>query len=173
MKKSIAILRILAAGLFAAAMLPAAAQEAKRMTGTSQETIDGDDFVFQPETGGAPFRVRLCGVDAPELNEPHGQQAQATLSLMLANRKLILYVLPGLPPIKVYESKGKQFTLDRQLAVVRVDGENESVNLQLILKGYARHMYLASSFCGKALPRPDLDAAETSARSAGLGMWTR
>ena len=168
------MLRMLFIAVFAAGLLaPAAAQiKVKRASGTMEQAIDGDDFIFAPASAGESFRVRLCGVDAPELTEPHGVEAREALAQILAGKNLSLELIKGLPPIKIYESQGQEFTLDRELAVVYIVGERESINLRLVKQGAVRHMHLVSAFCGNNLIPARLDAAETEARSEARGIWS-
>lgn len=165
------IFRFLLIAALAAAAATASAHYAERISGTAKKALDGDDFIFAPDNGEEPFRVRLCGVDAPALTEDHGPHARAALEMMMAGKKLNLDVIPKMPPIKLYEKDGEHFSPERDLAVVHIVGEQVPINLLLVADGHARHMYMASSFCGEYLPSARLDKAESGARGAARGLW--
>lgn len=48
--------------------------------------IDGDAFIMANES-----RVRLSGIDAPELTQPYGQEARAYLDKLVSGRDVILH----------------------------------------------------------------------------------
>lgn len=46
--------------------------------------VDGDSLWVRPAAGGAPWRLRLRGLDAPEICQAHGRQARESLAAHLA-----------------------------------------------------------------------------------------
>lgn len=50
-----------------------------------QHVIDGDTFILENEQ-----RVRLAGIDAPELEQPYGSEAKERLSRLILNRDVQL-----------------------------------------------------------------------------------
>jgi len=47
--------------------------------GTVTHVTDGDTLWVRPQHGGAPRQIRLDGIDAPEICQPHGETARAAL----------------------------------------------------------------------------------------------
>ena len=131
--------------LLAVAGLPAAADTlAGRVVGVH----DGDTLTLLV-AGNQPVKVRLAGIDAPELSQPYGQQAKQALSA-LAFRKAARVESPG--PDKY----------GRTLGVVMVGTVN--VNAELVKQG-AAWVYRSYPF------PPELEGLEAQARAAKRGLW--
>ena len=79
--------------------------------------VDGDTFRYGAE------RVRLRGIDTPELNEPGGQAARLRLEELLRNGPV--HIVPH----------GRD-VYDRTVADVFVDGQNVAERLQM--EGFAK-----------------------------------
>ena len=125
--------------------LPAAADTlAGRVVGVH----DGDTLTLLV-AGNQPVKVRLAGIDAPELSQPYGQQAKQALSA-LAFRKAARVESPG--PDKY----------GRTLGVVMVGTVN--VNAELVKQG-AAWVYRSYPF------PPELEGLEAQARAAKRGLW--
>lgn len=86
---------------------------------------DGDTFTL---TNGD--RVKLIGVDAPELQYCMGKEAQEYLNAMLLNKR-------------VFISEEKRDTFGRRMGLVWIG--SGSVNQQVILRGYGRPDYTPNS----------------------------
>lgn len=56
-----------------------AAAGPRLLRGTVSHVSDGDSIWVRPADGGAPRAVRLRGIDAPELCQPHGAAARRAL----------------------------------------------------------------------------------------------
>jgi endonuclease YncB( thermonuclease family) len=110
---------------------------------------DGDSF--RAESQGGEIEVRLLGVNAPELDECHGQRARGALVGLIEGRTIGLAAAPELD----------QF--DRVLARVVVD--ETYVNLQMVSEGHGLVMTDASN------DRESLLQAEEAARTSEAGMW--
>lgn len=121
---------------------------AKKLSGKILRVIDGDTFVFQTAEGS--LKVRLDGIDAPELKQPFGLESSSFLKSYLYKKALL-------------ESKGVD-RYGRTLGVLFVEGSN--INLQMVEKGYAWHFKKYSH--NKALAK-----AEVRARKAKLGLWRK
>jgi micrococcal nuclease len=96
------------------------------------------------------IKVRLEGIDAPELRQAFGQKAKVTLSGMVMSRQITLQQI-GTDRYK------------RTLAVVYVEGRN--VNLEMVRLGYAWHYVQYSDDA-------QLAKAEREARQLKRGLWT-
>jgi len=126
-----------------------AAQDNGVLPGKVTRVIDGDTVDVLLASG--RIRVRLQGIDAPERDQPGGQEAQQWL------RQRLLDHAVQLEPVS-------QDRYARMVAVVHADGG--VVNEELLQAGHAwayRHYLrrIDRHYC-------DLEAA---ARSARLGLW--
>ena len=77
-------------GLLAALLLlllppPALAQT---RLATVTRVSDGDTLWVRMDEGGARRKLRLLGIDAPELCQPHGAQARAALTARVLGRRI-------------------------------------------------------------------------------------
>lgn len=64
----------------------------KPLTGVVKRIDDGDTFLIYMHQYGMERKVRLYGIDAPELNQPHGQTAKQYLSSIVA--KKVVKIIP-------------------------------------------------------------------------------
>ena len=85
---------LLAAALASVVLLalPALAAPASsaQILGQVQRVVDGDTLWLQPADGGAPFSVRLRGIDAPEICQPWGPEARRVLADRALGREVAL-----------------------------------------------------------------------------------
>lgn len=116
-------------------------------TGTCVSVHDGD--TLRVETASETLKIRLQGVDTPEISQSDGQAARQ-----------FTYDMTYEKPVTVY-SFGKD-RYGRTLGIVECEGKN--LNLELVKAGWAWHYKYYSD-------DPELAAAETAARKAGLGIW--
>ena len=89
--------------------------------------IDGDTFKL--ETG---EKVRLIGIDAPELSQPGGKESREYLAHLVLHRNITLE--------KGYQNRDKY---NRLLRFVYID--NLCINEEMIRQGYAEARYLPSN----------------------------
>lgn len=99
--------------------------------------------------GTAQYKIRLEGIDAPELGQPYSKRAKQTLSKYVFGKSVQVQVTG-------------QDKYKRTLGTVYVDGK--SVNLQLVADGYAWHFKKYSD-------DKELGQAEVAARKARRGLW--
>jgi len=123
-------------------------QNLATITGRVVGVHDGDSITLLTDAK-QQIKVRLDGIDAPELSQPHGQKAKVTLSGMVMSRQVTL------------EDKGTD-RYKRTLGVVKVNSQN--VNLEMVRLGYAWH-YL------KYNKDKALADAEKEARKGKRGLW--
>jgi micrococcal nuclease len=120
-----------------------------------EHVVDGDTVVIK--SGGKDLRVRLIGVDAPELasNDHWADRAKRYLTARTAGKDVVLRL----------ESTETRDRYGRLLAYLYTP-EGENLNESLIRDGQAyadrRHPH---SF------RPQFEAAENEARRAKRGLW--
>ena len=131
--------------LLAVAGLPAAADT---LTGRVVGLHDGDTLTLLV-AGNQQVKVRLAGMDAPELKQPYGQQAKQALSALTFGQE-----------VKVDGSGPDKY--GRTLGTVWVGTVN--VNAELVKQG-AAWVYRAYPF------PPELAGLEAQAQAARRGLW--
>ncbi len=95
--------------------------------------VDGDTLdIAAPDGSNPTTRVRLWGVDAPELGGPRGREhfgpeASDFTHAMLGGRRVRLELLP----------RRTRDRYQRLLAYVFLEGEDVSINARLLAEGYA------------------------------------
>ena len=116
-----------ARGLPASALANVAAPAALATeSGRVVRVVDGD--TYDVLTGGVRYRVRLLGVDAPEPDQPFGQQAGDSVSQLLGPQRLVLLTRRGLD------------LYGRTLATVRLpvtNGPAVALDSLLVVRGWA------------------------------------
>lgn len=80
MKGKLAILGALFIGIL---LILAIAQDAYALNGTIIKIIDGDTIDVRLEIDDSIVRVRLFGIDCPEMNQPYGKEAKLYLDTFL------------------------------------------------------------------------------------------
>lgn len=110
---------------------------------------DGDTFEVQLNGEIRRLRIRLQGVDAPELNEVFGRESTGFLRKLLADR--------------VVRIDGRDMDRYGRL-VARVTVNGEDVSTVLIRAGLACHAYVRDQA---------LEREEGAARTVGAGFWAK
>lgn len=142
--------RLILAGL--AAWLPLLAQALPhRVHGTVTHVTDGDSVWVRPISGGEPLEVRIQGIDAPEICQPWGPQAQAALAQQLEHQPVELDV------------RGRD---DYGRTLARVHWMGHDVGAMLVGNGLA----WSYRWRGRAGP---YDALQEQARNARQGLWSQ
>jgi endonuclease YncB( thermonuclease family) len=122
--------------------------ETQSVTGRVIGVRDGDSItVLAP--GNEQLKVRLEGIDAPELKQPFSQQSKQALSDFVFSKTVVLQVT------------GKD-RYKRTLAVVMVEGVN--VNLEMVRRGFAWRF-------DKYSKDAELLAAQEEAKAGRQGLW--
>jgi endonuclease YncB( thermonuclease family) len=124
---------------------------------------DGDTIVVRPTAGGPETRVRLLGIDAPEL---HSRDTAGRPDYWAAEAKR--YTLTRLEHKAVTLRLEQTETRDRYrrlLAYVYVN-DSDNLNLDLVRDG---HAYADRRF--RHSMKYQFERAETEARKAGRGLW--
>jgi len=166
-KKLRLILTALAAALVASALL----RPAPARAGSSQETLTGtvsavyDGDTLRVRLAGRPDeRVRLIGVDTPELDD-----ARERVRLMAFLAKRFAFTRLFRTTVELLPGPEKRDAYGRLLAFVRT-ADGEMFNVILVREGYA-FAYLKFPF--DEAWRKKLKDAEDSARRSGKGLWKR
>lgn len=116
-----AALWVAAGASFDAAAQPAAST----LTGVVTRVSDGDTLWLRPEGQAErrkPVKVRLVGLDAPEICQAHGPAARAALEAWTLGRRVTLQR-------QAYDGYG------RQLATLWLDGQD--IGARLVAQGHA------------------------------------
>lgn len=103
------ILRILLTVLCLAASAQAVAAQVWR--GTVTRVSDGDTLWVRPAAGGKPVKIRIDGMDAPEICQAGGQASRRALARRLQGRTLTLLA-------------GRKDDYGRTLATLHDEGED-------------------------------------------------
>ena len=110
---------------------------------------DGDTLWVQPQAGGPPFKLRLDGIDAPEICQAGGAASRALLAQLALHQRVEVTV-------RRHDSYG------RGLARIRLDGHD--LGAQMVRAGHAW------SYRWRHNPGP-YAADETIARQSGSGLF--
>ena len=123
---------------------------------------DGDTIIVRPTSGGAETKVRLIGVDTPELHSASGSGGDYWARE--AKRYTTSHAV-GKPVTLLLEKTNTRDKYRRLLAYVYV-GDSDNLNLDLVRdgQGYADRRFRHSM-------RPQFEQAETEARRRGKGLW--
>lgn len=114
---------------------------------------DGDTVTLQSETG--PLKIRLAGIDAPESQMPHGQEAKAHLAAMVLGKEVQAIV-------------HKKDRYGRTIATLMLN--TKDVNLAMVQAGMAWH-YKQYEREQTASAAAAYAQSETQARTQGVGLW--
>ncbi|EOE5702528.1 thermonuclease family protein [Campylobacter upsaliensis] len=126
----------------------------KELTGKVSKVIDGDTIELLAKTSKenpynhiAKLKIRLYGIDAPELKQAYGKEAKEFLSALVLKQEVSLII----------ENKDKY---DRFVGTLFLKGQD--INKEMVKNGYA-HAY--ESFTKKYL------AEQADAKMFKLGLW--
>ncbi|RYD24580.1 MAG: micrococcal nuclease [Verrucomicrobiaceae bacterium] len=111
---------------------------------------DGDTITVYAGEGQPQIKVRLAGIDAPELKQAYGNAAKVALSDMVFGK-----------PVELRNTSRDRY--GRTVAAVIVDGATE-VNPAMVRAGMAWHYKAYSKDAALA-------QAEQEARAAKRGLW--
>lgn len=112
---------------------------------------DGDTLWVRPQAGGAPRKLRIEGIDAPEICQAGGEAARAVLKRRVLHQQLEVTV-------------SSQDEYGRGLAHIRVNGND--LGAELVRAGQAWSYRWRRDLGPYA-------AEEVAARTAGLGLFAQ
>lgn len=129
----------------------------------SGQTLD----VIGTEAQDLTQRVRLIGIDAPDLEQtPWGPEAKARLeALIKGERNQVIANVDALPQVLLESDVEERDSADRRLAYVWRNGT--LLNEQLVAEGFA----LASPRSPNNKYKQRLMRAQEKARLMGMGIW--
>ena len=141
---------------------------AEILQGKVIKVIDGDTVTIVDDRG-FRHRIRFSGIDAPEKNQPYGEESTKNLKLLVHNKRVLI-------------EYSKYDRYDRIIGVVLVNQQSDlscqekdcvrkiNVGLELIKNGLAWH-YKKYQFEQREKEREDYSDAEINAREKKLGLW--
>lgn len=141
-------LQILLALLAVGGLLPAPAHSA-RWVGAVTYVTDGDTLWVRPEDGSAARKIRLDGIDAPEICQRHGQEARDALADRVIWQQVVV---------------NSRRTDDYGRLLARIQLQGLDIGHWLVLNGHAwsyRYRHSAGPYA----------AEEAQARASGAGLW--
>jgi endonuclease YncB( thermonuclease family) len=136
---------------------PPSQTESLRCEVVKDSIYDGD--TFRVECDGRQLKIRLCGIDAPEVKQPLGIESRNYLRSLIAK---------GSNQVIVIEMDRDKY--NRTVAEVLFDtpeGE-QSVQEEMLRGGMAYHY---KQYSGNCHNRDVFDTAEAMARSTRRGVW--
>lgn len=133
---------------FGCGIQPASADE--DFAGIVTRIFDGDSFLVRPAQG-KDIDVRLLDIDAPEKNQPHGNDARAALVKLIGNRRVYVDVID----VDHY---------DRKIARVYREPDRLDIARALVHDG---HVWVYR----RTVRDRSLIALEDTAKSSHLGLW--
>ncbi|MBR6471586.1 MAG: thermonuclease family protein [Victivallales bacterium] len=126
------------------------ARVVERFSGTVVRVSDGDTFDVET-LNGDPVRIRIYGIDAPELAQPFGKEALKYVNQRVSHRWVMIE--------KLYDDQYGR-------CVGRVIFNGKDFALELLRKGIVWHYV---QYCDD----PAYAEAERQARKANKGLWRR
>jgi endonuclease YncB( thermonuclease family) len=118
--------------------------------------VDGD--TIDVAVPGRTERVRLIGIDTPEVGECRAKEATAELASLILGKRVRL---------ESDRSQGSRDRYGRLLRYVRMTPHGTNVNERLVAWGYAREYTYDDPYRYQGA----FKAAERAARAAGKGLW--
>jgi endonuclease YncB( thermonuclease family) len=152
------LIRLALAGAAAAALLTGCLNETSASPPPGPyivaEVHDGDSFNLTAKRG-ERVRVRIAGIDAPEREQPYGQQSKRSLEAMLRSGEIELDAI-------------KKDRFDRWVANVSIQGQD--LGLMQIASGHAWFFRRYQDDLSASMRR-QYDQAEADARRDFKGLW--
>ena len=121
---------------------------------------DGD--TLRVTRGNEELKIRICGIDAPELKQPLGIESRDYLRSLIAKGDGTIYVL-------LIEEDRYGRTVAELWIPIKPDYEGQiHLNTAMVEAGYAYHY---ERYSGNCVSPENLDWAEEIARNEKLGVW--
>ena len=114
---------------------------------------DGDTALVVPKGEKEPFKVRLHGIDAPELDQEYGEESKEALARMIEGKVIFVDIVD----VDRY---------DRQVGVLHEGNPRRSVNKAMIELGMAYNWNTYGMLWGG-------NNAQVRARKKRVGIWAR
>ena len=124
--------------------------------------VDGDTIQVI-DSNGIKFKIRLLGIDTPELKQRFGYESSLSLKKIIDGKAVII--------ISKTE-KNKPYTLGRYKRIIgKIILNGKDINLEMVQKGMAWHYkkYIKSQ---NVEDRQSYNNAEQDARLNKIGLWS-
>ena len=124
--------------------------------------VDGDTIQVI-DSNGIKFKIRLLGIDTPELKQRFGYESSLSLKKIIDGKSVII--------ISKTE-KNKPYTLGRYKRIIgKIILNGKDINLEMVQKGMAWHYkkYIKSQ---NVEDRQSYNNAEQDARLNKIGLWS-
>ena len=128
--------------------------DAEQIQGTVVGVADGDTLTIL-DNDRKQYKIRLVGIDAPEKNQPYGQQSKRALSKMAFGRAVTVY----------WKKCDKYGRIVGKIAV-----NNQDINLEQLNSGMA-WWYRQYAHEQTVVDRTLYEVAEDSAKKKRIGLW--
>ena len=135
--------------LVGALLSGAGALSAREFAGVVTYVSDGDTLWVQPDSGGAPRKLRIDGIDAPEICQPGGPASREALARRAMHQRVVVVVR-------------REDDYGRGLARIRID--DQDLGAQMVREGQAWSYRWRRSTGPYA-------AEEAAARRTGRGLF--
>jgi len=122
---------------------------AREFAGVVTYVSDGDTLWVQPDSGGAPRKLRIDGIDAPEICQPGGPASREALTRRAMHQRVVVVVR-------------REDDYGRGLARIRID--DQDLGAQMVREGQAWSYRWRHSTGPYA-------AEEAAARHTGRGLF--
>jgi endonuclease YncB( thermonuclease family) len=155
----VAVSLVLLVGVFVPSAAEAAPADPERGRGHVTKVLDGDTLLVRLDGASSDTRIRLIGINAPELGDCGADLATARLRQLVDGRRVTLHA-----------ANASSHASGRPLRTVRLprsDGSSLDVNEQLLRDGMGVYFPLQREITDAA--RYQIAAEE--ARAAGRGIW--
>ena len=123
--------------------------------------VDGDTIQVI-DSNGIKFKIRLLGIDTPELKQRFGYESSLSLKKIIDGKSVIIISKP---------EKNKPYTLGRYKRIIgKIILNGKDINLEMVQKGMAWHYkkYIKSQ---NVEDRQSYNNAEQDARLNKIGLW--
>jgi len=127
----------------------------KRFDGKIEKVVDGDSLVAVDEDG-ERWRVRLGGIDAPEVGQPFGDVATTRLGALVSGREV---------RVRILEKRGTRIVVGKVTI-----GDEDDVVIPLLQEGLA-WVYPAQADLVSGGDSERYVGAQDQARANGRGFW--
>ena len=124
--------------------------------------VDGDTIQVI-DSNGIKFKIRLLGIDTPELKQCFGYESSLSLKKIIDGKSVIIISKP---------EKNKPYTLGRYKRIIgKIILNGKDINLEMVQKGMAWHYkkYIKSQ---NVEDRQSYNNAEQDARLNKIGLWS-
>lgn len=129
---------------------------------------DGDTVNVLPEGGTEPIKVRLAGIDAPEMDQEYGPESRELLERLALGKSVSILIMCTLSILDCPGDDTCQCTdiYGRRVGILFEKSWRKSINKEMVEQGLAYNWRAYGLLYGA-------ERAERRARSKRIGIWQR